>query len=420
MIQAVKGTRDILPPEVGLWQRVESEARGVFSRYGFREIRTPIFEATELFARGVGEGTDIVSKEMYTFADRKGRSLTLRPENTAPVARAYLEHGLERGSDLVRLYYIGPMFRYERPQKGRTRQFAQIGVEVLGSEHPAVDAETLQMLMAWLAALQLGGLDLLLNSVGDEACRPAYRDLIRRELQPVKDRLCMDCRRRLEENPLRVLDCKVPADREFIDRVSPILDHLCAACRTHLDGVRAHLDTLGVAYRMAPHLVRGLDYYRRTTFEVAAATTLGAQNALLGGGRYDGLVQSLGGPPIPGFGFAVGEDRLVMSLPPGVAGLEAPPDFSVVCLGETAIPPALVAVKRLRDAGFLVVLEPFPERSLKAQLRRAGDLQARAVLILGSDEVAGGTATIKRMADGAQISVPADAVADAAREVLGG
>jgi histidyl-tRNA synthetase len=420
MIEAVKGTRDILPPEVGLWQRVESEARAVFSRYGFREIRTPIFEATELFARGVGEGTDIVSKEMYTFVDRKGRSLTLRPENTAPVARAYLEHGLARGSDVVRLYYIGPMFRYERPQKGRTRQFSQIGVEVLGSEHPAVDAETLQMLMAWLGTLKLGSLELMLNSVGDEACRPAYRELLRRELQPVKDRLCEDCRRRLDENPLRVLDCKVPADREHIDRVSPILEHLCAPCRTHLDGVRAHLGTLGVPYRLAPHLVRGLDYYRRTTFEVAAGSTLGAQNALLGGGRYDGLVQSLGGPPVPGFGFAVGEDRLVMSLPSGLAGLEAAPDFSVVCLGESAVPPALRAAHRLREAGFRVIVEPFPDRSLKAQLRRAGDLQARAVLIVGSDEVAGKTATIKRMADGAQKTVPADAVADEAREVLGG
>jgi histidyl-tRNA synthetase len=419
MIEAVKGTRDILPPEVGLWQRVETEARAVFSRYGFGEIRTPIFEATELFARGVGEGTDIVSKEMYTFADRKGRSLTLRPENTAPVARAYLEHGMQRGSDVVRLYYIGPMFRYERPQKGRARQFSQIGVEVLGSEHPAVDAETLQMLMAWLEALHLHGLELMLNSVGDEACRPGYREALRRELLPVKDRLCEDCRRRLDENPLRVLDCKVPEDRVHIDRVSPILDHLCAPCRVHLEGVREHLATLGVSYRMAPHLVRGLDYYRRTTFEVAV-NTLGAQNALLGGGRYDGLVQSLGGPPVPGFGFAVGEDRLVMSLPASLAGLEAPPDVSVVCLGETALPPALLAAKRLREAGFRVVLEPFPERSLKAQLRRGGDLKARAVLILGSDEVLKGTVTIKRMADGAQRTVPSGAVADEAREVLGG
>jgi histidyl-tRNA synthetase len=405
VIEAAKGTRDILPGEVARWQLVEQQARDVFALFGFSEIRTPVFEATELFARGVGEATDIVAKEMYTFLDRKGRSLTLRPENTAPVARALIEHGLLRGGDLHRLYYIGPMFRYERPQKGRMRQFAQIGVEVVGSDHPAVDAETLQMLMAFLARLRLGSLELLINSVGDSVCRPLYREALVNALAPHRQALCDDCRRRLETNPLRCLDCKVPADRAIMDRVPPILDHLCPPCAEHFAAVRGFLDALGVATTVAPRLVRGLDYYRRTTFEVVSSE-LGAQSALLGGGRYDGLIEELGGPPVPGFGFAVGEDRLVMSLPADLPGLEQAPEIFVVVLGEEAVAAALEAASRLRDAGRAVVVEPAPRKSLKAQMRRANDLKARFVLILGADEVARGTLTLKRMADGAQQEVP--------------
>ena len=417
MIEAVKGTRDILPAEAGRWQFVEAQAREVFERYGFREIRTPIFESTELFARGVGEGTDIVAKEMYTFLDRKGRSLTLRPENTAPVARAYLQHGMQRGSDLTRLYYIGPMFRYERPQKGRMRQFAQIGVEALGSEHPAVDAETLQMLTVFLDRLGLSQIELLLNSVGCENCRPAYREILRRELLPFRDRLDADCQRRLETNPLRVFDCKVPEDQALIAQASPILDHLCADCRRHLDGVRGHLDRLGVRYTMAPRLVRGLDYYRRTTFEVTLPT-LGAQSALLGGGRYDGLVQELGGPAVPGFGFAVGEDRLVMSLPEDRAAGERAPDAVFVILGEEGVAAALEGANRLREAGLAVVVEPFPDRSPKAQLRRANDLKAKTAILVGSTEVAAGTLTVKRLGDGLQKTVAAAEIAPAVRDML--
>lgn len=416
MIEAAKGTRDILPGEVARWQFVEARAREVFSLFGFREIRTPIFEPTELFARGVGEGTDIVSKEMYTFADRKGRSLTLRPENTAPVARAYIEHALHRGSDIERLYYIGPMFRYERPQKGRARQFHQIGVEALGSENPCVDAETLQMLVIFLDRLDIRPVELQINSVGDAECRPAYRDLLVRELTPHRHRLCADCQRRLEVNPLRCLDCKVPADRAILDTVSPILEHLCAGCRGHLAAVRRYLDRLGVGYVLAPRLVRGIDYYQRTTFEVTLSG-LGAQSALLGGGRYDGLVQSLGGPATPGFGFAVGEDRLVMSLADGLAGTVDRPDAFVALVGESAIEPALVCAARLRSAGLSVLLDPFPERSLKAQMRRAHDVQARYVLLLGSDEVSHGTVTVKRMTDGVQRTVPEARVLDALSEV---
>ena len=420
MIEAVKGTRDILPDEAGRWQFVEAQAREVFGLYGFREIRTPIFESTELFARGVGEGTDIVAKEMYTFLDRKGRSLTLRPENTAPVARAYLEHGMQRGSDLTRLYYIGPMFRYERPQKGRMRQFSQIGVEALGSEHPAVDAETLQMLMVFLERLGLGTSALLLNSVGCENCRPAYRAILQEELAPFRDRLDPDCRRRLNTNPLRVFDCKIPEDQALIAaHASPILEHLCADCRRHLDGVRGHLERLGVPHTMEPRLVRGLDYYRRTTFEVTLPT-LGAQSALLGGGRYDGLVQELGGPPVPGFGFAVGEDRLVMSLPADRAGEDRRPDAVAVILGEEGVGPVLEAARRLREAGMTVVVEPFPERSAKAQLRRANDLRAKSALLVGSSEVAAGSITIKRLTDGLQKTVAVGDVAATLREMLHG
>jgi len=419
VIEAAKGTRDILPGEVARWQLVEQQARDVFTLFGFREIRTPIFEATELFTRGVGEATDIVAKEMYTFFDRKGRSLTLRPENTAPVARALIEHGLLRGGELHRLYYIGPMFRYERPQKGRMRQFAQIGVEVIGSDHPAVDAETLRMLMTFLGRLRLGSLELQVNSVGCSVCRPVYRDILVAALRPHRDALCPDCQRRLETNPLRCLDCKVPADRALLDGMPPILDHLCADCAAHFARVRGHLDGVGVAHTVAPRLVRGLDYYRRTTFEVVS-TSLGAQSALLGGGRYDGLIEELGGPPVPGFGFAVGEDRLVMSLPGDLPGLEQAPEVFIVVLGDEAVQAGLLAATRLRDAGHAAVVEPSPQKSLKAQMRRANDLKARFVLILGADEVARGTLTVKRMADGAQREVPAASLVQALTELAHG
>jgi histidyl-tRNA synthetase len=405
MIEAAKGTRDILPPEISRWQLVEARARETFALFGFREIRTPIFEPTELFARGIGEGSDIVSKEMYTFRDRKGRSLTLRPENTAPVARAYIEHRMHRAGAVERLYYIGPMFRYERPQKGRTRQFHQIGVEAIGSDHPAIDAETLQMLMLFLDRLAVRPVELLLGSAGCETCRPAYREILLAELTPQRESLCADCRRRLETSPLRCLDCKEPRDQALMAQVSPLLDHLCAACRDHLGQVRAHLERLGVPHVLSPRLVRGLDYYRRTTFEVTQPA-LGAQNSLLGGGRYDGLVQALGGPPVAGFGFAVGEDRLVLCLPEEIAGIEEGPDVYVASLGEAAVSPALLTASRIRTSGRRVVLDPGPERSLRAQLRRANDLKARFVLIVGEDEVSRGTLTIKRMADGEQRSVP--------------
>ena len=401
MIEAAKGTRDILPEEMGRWHFVEAAARDTFGRYGFREIRTPIFESTELFARGVGEATDIVAKEMYTFLDRKGRSLTLRPENTAPVVRAYIQHQRHRGTEVDRLYYIGPMFRYERPQKGRMRQFSQIGVEIFGSDHPAIDAETLDMMMTFLGLLGVHPVDLSLNSVGDEECRPVYRDALVRYLTPRSSALCEDCRRRLQTNPMRCLDCKVPADQEVMKGAPVIADHLCGACRDHFDRVRSYLDASGVAYRVDPRLVRGLDYYRRTAFEVTQSG-LGAQNAILGGGRYDGLVAALGGPPVPGFGFAIGQDRLILSLPSDASIPRDEPEIVVVALGGASVPPALMAARRLRRRGRRVLFDPLPEKSLKAQLRHANDRHARLVIIVGEEEIARGMLTLKRMADGTQ------------------
>ena len=410
MIEAQKGTRDILPEEVGRWQVVEGLAREVFERSGFREIRTPIFESTELFARGIGAGSDIVTREMYTFVDRAGRSLTLRPENTAPVARAFVEHQMHRVSGLQRLYYIGPMFRYERPQKGRARQFHQIGVEVFGSEHPAVDAETLDMLMAFLGRLGLERLELVLNSVGDAKCRPSYRAALVEYLTPFRDVLCEDCRRRLVENPLRCLDCKVESDRALMAKAPTITESLCDDCRDHFTRVRDLLTAFGLRYRLDPRLVRGLDYYRRTSFEVTLES-LGAQNALLGGGRYDGLIRELGGPDIPGFGFAVGEERLLMSLPDTRAVSGRDTEVFVAVVGEPTVERALLLARALRSSGRSVVFEPFPDKSLKAQLRRANDLRVRVVLILGEAEVRERAVTIKKMSDGTQETIPEERAA---------
>ena len=319
LIKAVKGTRDLLPPSTDAWNRVEAAARAVFRAYNYREIRTPVLEETQLFARGVGVDTDIVTKEMYTFEDRDGTSLTLRPENTAGVIRAYLEHRLDQRPGVQKFYYIGPMFRRERPQKGRYRQFYQIGAEAIGSEAPAVDAEVIEMVVELLTSAGLEDFQLLINSVGDANCRPQYIERLREELKTMAPRMCGDCQRRAETNPLRVLDCKVEADQPIIDSLPSLVDHLCEPCRLHFDAVKRYLDDRGIAWRLTPRLVRGLDYYMRTTFEVVHGA-LGAQNSVLGGGRYDGLAESLGSKVhSPGIGFSIGEDRLVMS----VAGREA-------------------------------------------------------------------------------------------------
>ncbi len=399
--QALRGTRDILPDEVGRWQLVERTARDVFERYGYREIRTPIFESTALFTRSVGETTDIVRKEMYTF-DAGGESVTLRPENTAPVVRAVVEHALHRtvaAGYPERYYYIGPMFRYERPQKGRQRQFHQIGAEVLGAAEAAADAETLEMLGAFLEALGIASWELRINSVGDAECRPRFREALVAWLLPRRDSLCEDCRRRAVENPLRVFDCKLEADRAILAEAPTVLDHLCEPCAGHFAEVRAALDAAEVRYAVDPRIVRGLDYYQRTVFEVTAGG-LGAQNALIGGGRYDGLVAELGGPALPGFGFALGLERLVMILPEDRVPASGP-DALLVALGEAGQRASGPLSRRLRARGLKVVV-PLVERPLGAQMKRAERLGARFAVFVGGEELASGRYGLKDLSTGEQ------------------
>jgi histidyl-tRNA synthetase len=399
--RAVEATRDILPGEVERWQFVEDTAREIFARYGFSELRTPVFEFTELFKRSVGETSDIVSKEMYTFTDRGERSLTLRPEGTAPAVRAYVQHQTHKTEDITRWYYTGPMFRYERKQKGRYRQFAQIGAEVLGAEQAHVDAEVIEMVMFFLGRLGIQDLVLHLNSIGCSTCRADFGETLRQALKPVLDDYCDDCKRRYDSNIFRVLDCKI--DHERVKSLPSILDELCDDCRVHFEQVKAALDDAGVPYQLTPHLVRGLDYYMRTAFEVTASG-LGAQNALLGGGRYDGLVSQLGGPDIPGFGFALGLDRLVMILPENV-GKARSEDLSLVALGDNAMAAARRLAVKLRHGGLKVGL-PTISRSMKSQMRRAGRMGARYAGILGDDELAAGHLVLKRLEDGHQITHP--------------
>jgi len=409
LILAVKGTRDLIPPATAIWNRIEQTARSVFHVYNYQEIRTPILEFTQLFARGVGEETDIVTKEMYTFQDRDGSSLTLRPEATASVIRAYLEHRLDQRPGLQKLYYMGPMFRRERPQKGRYRQFYQIGAEAIGSESPAVDAEVIEMVVELLQQVGLPDFELLLNSVGCPECRPAYVARLRERLREQAGALCADCRRRVETNPLRVLDCKVPEDQRIIESLPSILDHLCAACRDHFQQVRRMLGARGIAYREAPRLVRGLDYYMRTTFEVLHGA-LGAQNSVLGGGRYDGLAQALGSrTPAPGIGFSIGEDRLVLTLEQSGALLaEGQIDVYVAPVGATVLEHAASLARELRRAGLVVELGF--EARLKRSLETANRLGVRRVLIVGEDEIAAGRYTLRDMQTGEQASLTREAL----------
>jgi histidyl-tRNA synthetase len=403
MIRAIKGTRDLLPPDTATWNRVEKIARDVFRSYNYHEIRTPILEETQLFARGVGQETDIVSKEMYTFEDRDGTSVTMRPENTASVIRAYIEHRLDQKPGVQKLYYIGPMFRRERPQKGRYRQFFQIGAEAIGSESPFVDAEVIEMVNEILTRAGLSGFTLLINSVGCSNCRPRYVEKLREALGPVSHQLCTDCQRRTGTNPLRVLDCKVPEDQPIIDKLPSILDNLCEVCGPHFAAVQAYLQDRGIAYEIKPRLVRGLDYYMRTTFEVVHGN-LGSQNSVLGGGRYDGLAESLGSSvPAPGIGFSIGEDRLVMTVDQQAdSGL----DVFMAPLGESALRHAGSLARDIRRSGASV------EVAANAKLKRAMELAnksgARFALILGDDEIAAGQYSLKNMQSGDQQRVSRD------------
>ena len=412
--QAIRGTRDLLPPDTALWNRVEQTAHEVFTTYGYGEIRPPIFELTELFARAVGGDTDIVSKEMYTFATGydpnsmeesvPGRTLTLRPEATASVCRAYIEHNMQQLPQPVKLYYMGPMFRRERPQKGRYRQFYQIGAEILGGpDAPAIDAELIEMLMTFFDKCGLQGTELSINSIGHAAdnCRRGYVAKLREELLKVKDKLGADSQRRIETNPLRVLDSKLEHEQPIIATLPRIADHLCDECKAHYAAVKRDLDLRGVAYRENWRLVRGLDYYMRTTFEITARG-LGSQNAVCGGGRYDGLVELLGGPPTKGIGFAIGEDRLILSLQEGGKAPAAQgPDVFIAWMGERAYATAIRAAKTLRNAGLRVEL-PATELKFGKALERASKLGSRFALILGDNEIQSGEWTLKNLATSEQ------------------
>jgi len=409
MIQTVRGTFDILPDEVPRWRLLEETARAVFRCYGYREIRTPIFERTELFARSVGEETDIVAKEMYTFTDRGGESLSLRPESTASVIRAYIQHKMWTWGSVVKLFYLGPHFRYERPQKGRFRQFHQIGAEAIGqNDDPAIDAELIEMVEEYLDRLGVTERELFINSVGCSRCRPAYVRRLKDALSGVIARMCENCRRRYETNPLRILDCKVEADQPFIERAPALLDHLCEACAAHFEALRRHLEARGIAYRVARRLVRGLDYYTRTAFEITSAR-LGAQNAIVGGGRYDGLSELLGGPPAKGIGFALGVERLLLALPEDAAVTDDAPDLYIAYLGEAARQEAFRVARRLRRAG-LVVIYDFEERKLRRLLAQADRAKARYALLIGEDELAAGRYTLRDMRTGAQEALSEEAL----------
>ena len=476
--QAIRGTRDLLPPETALWNRVEQTAHEVFGTFGFGEIRLPIFEETELFVRSIGLETDVVSKEMFSFlegqvlelpenfatwdevvsgawqrgeitrtpenekqviqlsdayhqlralfhagatlndqnvdsfirlvrlmnraVERIAAHVTLRPEATASVCRAYIEHGMQQLPQPVKLYYMGPMFRRERPQKGRYRQFYQIGAEVLGgSDAPAIDAEVIEMVMTFFDRLELQGVQLDINSIGDRNCRPKYVELLRAELLKVKEKLGPDSQRRIETNPLRVLDSKLESEQGIIATLPHIADHLCEECAAHYAAVKHELEMRGVIYGENWRLVRGLDYYMRTTFEITAQG-LGSQNAVCGGGRYDGLVELLGGPPTKGIGFAIGEDRLILSLQEsGKAPAQQGRDVYIAWMGERAHATAVRAAKELRKAGFSVELPPVEQKFGKA-LGQADKLGAKYALILGDNEVSEGLWTLKTLADGSQ------------------
>jgi histidyl-tRNA synthetase len=398
MIQAIRGTYDVLPTDVGIWHAIEARLRETFHLYGFGEIRTPVFESTDLFVRGVGEETDIVSKEMYTFADRdESKSLTLRPEGTAPVMRAYIEHQLQNEARMLKLYYVAPMFRRERPQKGRYRQHMQAGAEVLSStDNPAIEAEVMEMLTRFLNGIGIPDLDVNINSVGDRECRPAYVQSLREEIRSHSARLCEDRRRRGETNPLRVFDCKVASCQPVIAELPTITDRLCAGCRQYFDKFKAYLTARGITFRVNSRLVRGLDYYTRTTFEITSGR-LGAQNTVAGGGRYDGLAEQLDGPPTKGFGFGMGLERLILSISDTAKPVaDYAPEYFITAIGEPAFEHATLLTRRLRQLGKRAHLD-FDARSLKSQMRLADKLMA-IVIIIGEEELKNGTIVLRDMA----------------------
>ena len=408
-LKGVRGAPDILPRESSRWQRVEDAARAVLRRYGYAEIRTPVFERTELFVRGIGEGTDIVEKEMYTFTDQGQESLTLRPEGTAPVVRAYLEHQMAAQTPLVKVFYLGPMFRRERPQSGRYRQFHQIGVEAIGSDQPSVDAEVIALLSALMVEeFRIPDLQLRLNSIGDAACRPQIRDRLLRYMRDRGAQLCPDCQRKLQRNPLRVFDCKQEGCQRLVAEAPKPLESLCQSCADHFAQVRGLLDLLKIVYTIDDRLVRGLDYYTRTAFEVVNPR-LGAQNAVAGGGRYDGLIEVMGGPSTPGIGFAIGLERVLASIPAEAAGEGVREGVYIATVGQEAHRTGLLLLQELRHRGVRGLID-LEGRSLKGQMRQANKERVRYRLILGGDELTKRQATLRDMAKAEEQPVALDQV----------
>lgn len=410
MIQLIKGFKDILPGEVELWQRIEAAAKGIFEGFNYREIRIPIMEKTELFARSIGEDTDIVEKEMYTFADRKGDLLTLRPEATASVVRAYIQHKLYAADPVRKFYLIGPMFRRERPQKGRYRQFYQIDVEAFGIASPRIDVQMIFMLHTLLHELGVGDTRAHVNSLGCPDCRPRYRQALMALLDRVSDQLCEDCLRRKDRNPLRVLDCKSPGCREAVADAPAIVDHLCDECRDHFDTVTRSLTSLKVPFVLDKRLVRGLDYYTRTAFELQTSA-LGAQSAVAGGGRYDGLVKALGGPDTPAIGFAIGFDRLAEIVGQLQQTAPAGPQLFIAALGPEAQEKAFAWLSALGVGGTSVEMD-YADRSLKAQMKYADRLDAGHVLIVGESELQNGAAVLRNMATKDQQEIPLEGLVE--------
>jgi len=420
--RAPKGTTDMLPATARAWEHLTRTAQEMFARYGYEPVYTPLFEHTEVFTRGIGEATDIVSKEMYTFEDRSGRSLTLRPEGTASVVRSALEHTLVPQGSSIKLYYSGPMFRYERPQKGRMRQFWQIGIEILGAAEPSADAEVIVALWRFYEAVGIpaSNMRLLVNSMGDEACRPAYRMKVAGYIREHADALCGECNRRADTNPLRAFDCKNPACIDVMAGAPLLRDELCEPCAAHYAEVKSRLDALGIPYVEEPKLVRGLDYYTRTVFEVQADAGLGSQNAIGGGGRYDRLMEEYGGKPTPGLGFALGFERTLLAMEAAGAVVPAPPlaEVYVARVDATVAAEVFAIASELRDAGVATELDHVG-RSLKSQFKQADRLGARAVAVVGPDELATGQVTLRDMETKEETRVALADLAGAVRRLLG-
>lgn len=412
LTNAPRGTKDILPDTVGDWNYVEGEIRELCRRFGYSEVRTPIFEHTELFQRGIGEGTDVVDKEMYTFTDRGERSITLRPENTASAVRAYLQNKLYAQSNLVKLFYIGSMFRYDRPQAGRMREFHQFGVEALGEANPAVDAEVILLAMNLLEGLGLKDLELSINSVGCPKCRSKYRTMLQDFFRDKLEDLCEDCRSRFERSPLRILDCKKDSDKSYMADAPKITDCLCEECADHFTKLKELLTSAGISFTHDPRLVRGLDYYTKTAFEIKYPP-LGAQSAVAGGGRYDGLIEEMGGNPTPAVGFATGLERLLLALESQnlLPEKNRSVDAYVVALGEAAQAEGFKLLNSLRQQGLSAAMD-FAGRSMKAQMKQANKLGAKYSVILGEDEIAEGVVMLRSMEDSSQEKVPMNQVAE--------